>query len=272
MRESSLPLLAPPLLGETAVASDPLDKNSERARKAKFAPPQGLLFVVSPDALDQYEHLQRVFANDKRVKVILDRRSGERRKAPAARDAERRRGDRRSRSGVDDKLRQQGWAMVRVELSVAPDIQVSPEPVEPVESVKPEAPARPAKSILVVDGDPKLAQRLGEILMRDGHHVTVAGTGVEAITLLAVQAFDLLLIDIRVPELDGPELYRELQRRSPEHARRVMFMASGAVGAETAELLSTVRAPLLRKPLDVTEFREAVHRFFLAADSFRRRE
>ena len=50
-----------------------------------------------------------------------------------------------------------------------------------------------------------------------------------------------------------------------------MFMTGGAVGPETAELLSTVRAPLLRKPLKVEELRATVQRFSLAADGFRRR-
>ena len=183
----------------------------ERARKAKSASPQGLLFVVSPAALDQYEYLKRVFANDKRVRVILDRRSGERRKAPSARDAERRR------------------------------------------------------------ADLTLTRRIEELLTRDGHRVTIAGNGVEALSLLAHQTFDLLLIDIRIPQLDGPALYRELERRAPDQARRVMFMTGGAVGAETAALLSTVRTPLLRKPLEATELRATVERFFLAADSFHRR-
>ena len=252
----------------------------ERARKAKSASPQGLLFVVSPAAMDQYEYLKRAFANDKRVRVILDRRSGERRKAPSARDAERRRTDRRSRSMIDDQLRRQGWAMVRVELSVATENRIDPEPVEPAKPeasprseapAKPEVPVRPLKSILVVEADLALTRRIEELLTKDGHRVTIAGNGVEALSLLAHQTFDLLLIDIRIPQLDGPALYRELERRAPDQARRVMFMTGGAVGAETAALLSTVRTPLLRKPLEATELRATVERFFLAADSFHRR-
>lgn len=55
-------------------------------------------------------------------------------------------------------------------------------------------------------------------------------------------SFGLILIDVRMPELDGPDFYRELQSRDPEHARRVMFMTGG--------------------------LRAAVQRFFLAAQSF----
>lgn len=152
--------------------------------------------------------------------------------------------------------------MVRLELSVARENRISLAPVAPV---------KPVKSILVVDDDPMVATLLEDILRGDGHRVTTARTGVEALALLTSQAFDLLLIDVRMPELAGPALYRELERRHPEHTRRVMFMTGGAVGVKTAELLSTVRTPLLRKPLEVKEFRATVQRFFLAADSFRRR-
>jgi CheY-like chemotaxis protein len=127
------------------------------------------------------------------------------------------------------------------------------------------------KSILVVDDDPMFAGLLEDILKGDGHRVTIAGNGAEALGLLGDQAFDLIMIDIRMPQLDGPAFYRELEQRAPEQAGRVMFMTGGAVGAETAELLSKVRAPVLRKPLEVKEVRTTVQRFFLAADSFRRR-
>src|SRR5213076_3161842 len=79
-------------------------------------PAKGLLFVVSRDAPDRYEYLKRVFAGDSRVRVILDRRAVERRKTPFPPGGERRRADRRSKSETEDRLRQQGWAMVRVEL------------------------------------------------------------------------------------------------------------------------------------------------------------
>src|SRR5437899_695748 len=93
------------------------------------------------------------------------------------------------------------------------------------------------------------AKLLEDILTSDGYRATSAANGVEALALLANEAFDLVMIDIRMPELDGPSFYRELERRNPDQARRVMFMPGGAVRAETAELLSTAPTPVLRTPL-----------------------
>jgi hypothetical protein len=96
--------------------ADPLPERREP--KAKSAPRQDLLFVVSRDALDNYERLKGIFADAARVTVILDRRRGPRRTKTSSRTPERRRADRRSRPAIDDRMRRQGWAMVRLELSV----------------------------------------------------------------------------------------------------------------------------------------------------------
>lgn len=95
--------------------TDPLHESRGHERKAKSAMRPALLFVVSREALDHFEYLKRAFADDDRVSVILDRRSGERRRVGNPRDAERRGADRRSRLLIDDRLRRVGWAMVRVE-------------------------------------------------------------------------------------------------------------------------------------------------------------
>ena len=125
-----------------------------------------------------------------------------------------------------------------------------------------------AKSILVVDDDPMFARLVQDVLGPEGYQVTLATNGTAGLELLGGSVFDLILIDVRMPELDGPGFFRELQQRDPDLARRVMFMTGGAVGPETAELLFSLRVPCLRKPLSVDELRAAVERFFLVTRSF----
>lgn len=124
------------------------------------------------------------------------------------------------------------------------------------------------RAILVVDDDAAFASLVNDVLTEDGHRVTIAASGVTALDIVRGTPFDLILIDVRMPGLDGPGFFRELQKRDPELARRVMFMTRGAVGPEVAELLFTLRVPYLRKPLPIDELRGAVRRFFLAARSF----
>jgi CheY-like chemotaxis protein len=124
-----------------------------------------------------------------------------------------------------------------------------------------------ARSILVVD-DAAFAGVAEDVLKEDGYRVTVAASGVIALELVRDTPFDLVLIDVRMPGLDGPAFFRELQGRDPELARRVMFMTGGAVEPDVAELLFSLRIPCLRKPLPIDELRATVRRFFLAARSF----
>ena len=93
----------------------PLPERHSSDRKAESAITENLLFVVSRLALDKYLQFEKLFADDNRVSIIFDRRSGNRRGAASPRNPESRRADRRSRPLVDDRLRRQGWVMVRLD-------------------------------------------------------------------------------------------------------------------------------------------------------------
>ena len=68
--------------------------------------------IVSKQQPSLYSYLEQDFATDEGVRVILDRRFGERRRGPAPVDADRRRGDRRARADLDERLTSIGFAVV----------------------------------------------------------------------------------------------------------------------------------------------------------------
>jgi hypothetical protein len=104
-------LLALALLNKAAMTG-PLPE-----RRAPDWKAETLLFVVSRLALEKYLQFEKLFAGDDRVTIIYDRRSRDRRGTPSSRNPEGRRADRRSRPLIDDRLRRQGWVMVRVDQS-----------------------------------------------------------------------------------------------------------------------------------------------------------
>ena len=57
--------------------------------------------------------------------------------------------------------------------------------------------------VLVVDDEPKLGKLTAEMLALDGHAVVRAGGGREALAELAGRAFDVVVTDLRMPEVDG---------------------------------------------------------------------
>jgi len=71
-----------------------------------------LRFIVARDQLDLWHHLKRDFAQDEEVEVILDRRRGERRQRVQIREPQRRRADRRRRSGIDKDLGYRSFVII----------------------------------------------------------------------------------------------------------------------------------------------------------------
>ncbi len=104
--------------------------------------------------------------------------------------------------------------------------------------------------ILVVEDDARVAALLAEVLAADGHAVDTATDGLQALERLEAQAYDVLVTDVGMPRLDGPGLVRELARRRPELARRIVFVTGGVRAPETRRFLEAAGAPCLAKPFD----------------------
>jgi CheY-like chemotaxis protein len=119
------------------------------------------------------------------------------------------------------------------------------------------APARPAR-ILVVEDEPLVAQLLAEVLMADGYAVDTAPNGLVALEKIRAQAHDLVLSDLRMPELDGPGLYRALERERPALLDRLLFISGTLDQPGYREFLETTRARVLTKPFGMAALRRVV--------------
>jgi DNA-binding response OmpR family regulator len=72
--------------------------------------------------------------------------------------------------------------------------------------------------ILVVDDEGSIRQTLSAMLSRAGYDVTSAGDGEEAVALLEQQAFDLLLVDLKMPGMGGMQVVAAARQRQPDIA------------------------------------------------------
>jgi PAS domain S-box-containing protein len=114
--------------------------------------------------------------------------------------------------------------------------------------------------ILVVDDEPGIAGVLAEVLQLDGHVVETVGNGEAALGKLALGGYELILSDVRMPELDGPSLYSELERRDPRLLRRMIFLTGDTLSPGTRAFLEKTGAPCLSKPFALSDVREIVQR------------
>ena len=113
-------------------------------------------------------------------------------------------------------------------------------------------------AILVVDDESGITSALEYLLQGDGYQVETAANGRMAIEKLRERTYDLLLSDLRMPELDGMGLYEELAQHYPHLLSRLIFLTRDTLNAETTRRLEQVGAPRLSKPFTATEVRRVV--------------
>jgi len=95
----------------------------------------------------------------------------------------------------------------------------------------------PKASILVVDDEAEIREGLQALLSSEGYGVTCAETGDAGIAKLEEQPFDLILLDVSLPDRNGLELLREIRRRDP-YLSVVLITAYGSIDMARAAFKS----------------------------------
>ena len=116
------------------------------------------------------------------------------------------------------------------------------------------------RSILVVDDEESIQRLLGSVLQMDNHLVDTAKNGREALALIAERTYDLVITDIKMPDMGGRELYEQLVKQDPRLASRTIFITGDTVSPDTRTFLQQVKNPVLAKPFRVREVRETIER------------
>ena len=80
---------------------------------------------------------------------------------------------------------------------------------------------------------------LSEILTSERHRVVAVGSGREALERMAMEHYDVILTDMRMPDLDGRALYRQIEQRWPDRAGRVVFVTGDTLASALREFVST---------------------------------
>ncbi len=112
--------------------------------------------------------------------------------------------------------------------------------------------------MLVVDDDPGSAGLLHEVFESEGFDVTIAAWGAEAVRLAQERRFDIVLSDVRLPDIDGIEVLRRLKKADPE-LTVILVTAFGTV--ETAiRAMHEGAFDYVRKPFELEVVRRCVER------------
>jgi DNA-binding NtrC family response regulator len=111
----------------------------------------------------------------------------------------------------------------------------------------------PHGAILLVDDEEKILKTLGRALRADGHEVTEARSGDQAIDLLGRRPFDLLVLDNVMPGMTGLELIRRISREADADRPQIVMMTAHANVENAVEAMKLGALDYLQKPFEIDE-------------------
>lgn len=146
------------------------------------------------------------------------------------------------------------------------ELPIIPCPDEPTES---EAPAdrEPIREdtaqhhILIVDDEPGIVEVLKEALGAQGYRVDTAANGAIALQKIMREKFDLIISDLRMPDMDGEKLYHTVRRLQPELSSRIVFLTGDTVSQSARAFLEWTGNRWFSKPFQVSELEQVVRNF-----------
>ncbi|MBI5895010.1 MAG: response regulator [Desulfobacterales bacterium] len=112
--------------------------------------------------------------------------------------------------------------------------------------------------ILVADDDDALCDNLKEVLTAGGYCVAVAHDGQAAIDMAQQQSFDLLLLDLKLPEVAGLEVYRRIKERQPNLTTILITGYAGEMRDVIGQALNESAYTFMTKPLKMERLLELV--------------
>jgi len=112
------------------------------------------------------------------------------------------------------------------------------------------------KNILVVDDDKSVRTTFSSVLRKEGYRVTAVKNGYEAIMAINEESFDLALVDLRMPGLDGIEVLKKIKSRRPE-TRVIIFTGYGSI-TTAVEAIRKGATDYLNKPFSPHELKAGV--------------
>jgi CheY-like chemotaxis protein len=129
----------------------------------------------------------------------------------------------------------------------------SPQMVSDSKETQPLPPPQPRQSkrlgrVLVVDDETAIVDAICEFLDLQNISADKANDGQEALVLLGKNRYDAIISDIRMPGIDGPQLYERAAAMNPAYRSRFLFMSGDLVRDSTQSFVSSLNCPCLAKP------------------------
>ena len=112
--------------------------------------------------------------------------------------------------------------------------------------------------VLVVDDEASVRVSLQRYLAGKGHEVETTASGEDALVRLKASKYDAVIVDMRMPDLSGEQLFERLRSNDPGHAERVIFTTGDLVNEQMRRFLDGTGRPCVPKPFEFASFDQAL--------------
>ncbi len=112
--------------------------------------------------------------------------------------------------------------------------------------------------VLVIDDEASVRVSLQRYLAAKGHQVETTASGEDGLLRLKASKYDAVILDMRMPDLSGEQLYERLRSNDPSHAERVIFTTGDLVNEQMRRFLDGTGRPCVAKPFEFASFDQAL--------------
>lgn len=112
--------------------------------------------------------------------------------------------------------------------------------------------------ILIIDDEESVLLIMERALKGKGYKVYKAINGIDGLARLYQKRYDLILCDIRMPGLNGPDFYRQVQEKDPLTAKRIIFTTGDILSLASRQFLEENGLPFLEKPFELDQLVKTV--------------
>ncbi len=151
---------------------------------------------------------------------------------------------------------------INIEFPILPDATAQ----EQGTAVAPRLDTDQPVSLLAIDDEAVILDLIVDAFAGNGHRVDTAASAREALDKLERDHYDVVVLDLKMPEMDGRELFERIQEKYPYLARRVIFASGDTLHPDTQRFLEKSGRPCVDKPFKLEVLSSAIGRVVRGED------
>jgi DNA-binding response OmpR family regulator len=113
-------------------------------------------------------------------------------------------------------------------------------------------------AILLVDDEPNIVMSLEFLMRKNGYQVGIARNGTEALAAISQTPYDLVLLDVMMPDVDGYQVCRQLRQRPDRAATKVIFLSAKSQPADVQKGYEAGADLYIPKPFSTRQLMQKV--------------